>query len=204
MSSGKFIVLEGIDGSGKTTVARHICGVLGGSAVFTSEPYDTGFLKSIEEILQYRDDDSVRAKALAFTADRALHTRLIREWIGSGRHVVCDRYFMSTIAYQGAEPGAARGKMIDWIRCLNEPFSSLPHAIIYLDSDPEIAVSRIAGRSSRLKAFEKAAFLTKVRKNYSAEMKLYAGRKFSIRADVELTRLKQEAMDIVESVIGSR
>ncbi len=204
MSGGKFIVLEGIDGSGKTTVARHICGVLGRKAVFTSEPYDSRFLRSIEELLPYRDIDSVRAKALAFTADRAAHTKVIKEWLRSGRHVICDRYFMSTIAYQGAESGYARGKMIDWIRCLNEPFRFLPHAIIYMDSDPGIAVSRIAGRDSRLKAFEKAAFLKKVRINYSAEMKLYSGRKFNVRADAELSRLKEEAVGIVEGVIGSR
>ncbi len=193
MTAGKFIVLEGIDGSGKTTVANHICTVLGRNAVFTSEPYNSGFVGKIEELLPFRDADSVAAKVLAFTADRAMHTRKIREWLGSGMHVVCDRYFMSTVAYQGAEFGTTRGRMIDWIRKTNEPFSELPDAVIYLDSDPEKAVARIGGRSSRLKAYEKAAFLEVVKRNYRSELRRFSGARFILKADVDISLLKQRA-----------
>lgn len=199
-SAAKFIVFEGIDGSGKTTVAKHVCDRLGGTARFTAEPYDRKFLGAIEEMLPYSDEDAVAAKALSFTADRALHTRAIRGWLGQGMHVVCDRYYMSTVAYQCAELGPKEERMRRWIRKINEPFTSLPDLVVYLDSSPEAALSRIGDRRSRLKEYERAEFLESVRANYSLEMSRFKGKKAVIRADVGLHSLQEEALAAVLAV----
>lgn len=199
---GRFIVFEGIDGSGKTTVAKRICGRLGNDAVFTSEPHDPAFLALAEGLQPFEDADSVAAKALTFTADRAVHTRQIREWLSGGRHVICDRYFLSTIAYQSAE--AAGASMKEWIRGINAPFSALPDAVIYLDSEPSLALGRIGGRNSRLRKYEKESFLNRVRQNYLGELAIFKGRKFIIGADVHIDSLERESLAAVMSVVGGQ
>ena len=178
-----------------------MCSTLGANAVYTSEPYDAGFLGRIEELLPYSDENSIVFKVLMFTADRALHTRKIREWLAGGRHVICDRYFMSTVAYQGAEVSDG-GEMLDWARITNSPFEGLTDAVVYLDSDPQRAVERIRDRASRLRAYEKVEFLEKVRNNYIGEMKRFKGTKFTISADVGLETLKSESVKAVNGVIG--
>ena len=148
--ASKFIVFEGIDGSGKTSAAKYVCSSLGRTAVYTSEPYDPVFLRRVEGILRSADKDSIAAIALLITADRAVHTRKIMQWIDAGRKVICDRYCMSTIAYQSAELRGRDMEMTGWLREINRPFLDLPDAVIYLDSDPGIALKRIGGRASRL------------------------------------------------------
>ena len=202
MTIGKFIVFEGIDGSGKTTVAKHVCSRLGSSAIFTSEPFDPEMPGRIEPLLNSSDADSIAAKALFFAADRAVHTMKIREWLAGGSHVICDRYYMSTLAYQGAELGAGDKKMLDWIRLINQPFEDLPDAVIYLDSDPAKSLGRIAGRNSRLKVYESLQFLERVRGNYATELSLFNGHKFVIDADVSLSSLESKSMEAVDSVLG--
>ncbi len=201
MSRGRFLVIEGIDGSGKTTVARSIASKLGSRAVLTSEPYRREFVSVLEGIVAERDEYSVAAKVLAFTADRAAHTRYITSVIAEGRDVVCDRYFMSTIAYQAAELGITRGRRMDWIREVNSPFSQLPDAVLYLDSDPSLSLGRIGGRRSRLKVYEEAEFLTLVRRNYLSEMRRFPGRKFVLDADIPLGALRRKALEAALSVL---
>lgn len=201
-AASKFIVFEGIDGSGKTSVAKHVCSSLKKTCTYTSEPYDTVFLRRVESIIHMADTDSIAAKALLFTADRAVHTGKIMEWLDSGRNVICDRYYMSTIAYQSAELKGRDNKMAGWLREINRPFLDLPDAVIYLDSDPGIALKRIGGRASKLKLYERRDFLEGVRKSYLSELRHFAGKKFVISADIPLKTLKEEVLSKVSSVTG--
>ena len=200
--ASKFIVLEGIDGSGKTSVAKHLCSSLGRTAVYTSEPYDPVFQRRVEGIIHRDDSDSIAAKALLYTADRADQTRRIAEWLAAHRNVICDRYYMSTIAYQSAELKGRDLKMAGWLREINRPFLDLPDAVIYLDSDPGNALKRIGGRASKLKLYERRDFLEDVRKSYLSELRRFAGKKYVISADVQLKVLKEEVMSVVTRVIG--
>lgn len=200
--SPKFIVFEGIDGTGKTSVAKHVCSEIGKRSVYTSEPYDPMFLRRVEKIIHRKDTESITAKALFFTADRAVHTGRIMEWLDDGRHVICDRYYMSTVAYQSAELKGRNRKMTDWLREINMPFLNLPDAVIYLDSDPIMALKRIGGRASKLKLFEQRDFLEGVRKRYVSELRHFGGKKFVISADVSLQKLKQEVLKTVKSITG--
>jgi dTMP kinase len=113
VTRGAFIVFEGIDGSGKTTMARRLRGALGGKrrATGTSEPYATDELAS----LHHTDRADPTAMALWYAYDRTGHVRLaIRPHVRDGFHVICDRYVWSSLAYQGAD-----GCDLDWLREIN-------------------------------------------------------------------------------------
>src|SRR5438132_11008072 len=110
---GRFITLEGPDGSGKTTAARHLAEWLrsrGRDALLTGEPGGTPLGDEIRRIVLHHrgvaDDLDPRADALLFAAQRAQHvSRLIRPALERGEWVVCARFLDSALAYQGAGYG---------------------------------------------------------------------------------------------------
>ena len=159
---GLFIVLEGIDGSGKTTLRDGICDSLKGmgfDAVPTAEPTD-GRLGSI---LRNGGTDNPLAEALLFVADRACHTDEIKGLIERGVSVVCDRYYASTLAYQSAGSG---GPDYDLLVTLNELATIEPDITFLLDIDPEKGMSRVDDRGEEKSKFEKLEFQRRVRENY--------------------------------------
>src|SRR5207249_6459654 len=112
-SHGRFITLEGPDGSGKTTAARHLADWLRSrdeSVVLTGEPGGTPLGDEVRRLVLHEqnvsDDLDPRADALLFAAARAQHTaRVIQPALERGDHVVCARYLDSSLAYQGAAYG---------------------------------------------------------------------------------------------------
>lgn len=102
-----FVTLEGIDRAGKSTQAKLLADALGADTLLLREPGGTPLAESLRDLLK---DPSVeadpRAEMLLFAAARAdLVTRVIAPALAEGRHVVCDRFTDSTIAYQGAARG---------------------------------------------------------------------------------------------------
>ncbi len=104
----RFITFEGIDGSGKSTQARLLADYLsskGTKVFFTKEPGEGKLGEAIrKEILDRRDVDiQPYAELCLFCADRAQHVReLILPKLKDGYTVICDRYYDSTLAYQGS------------------------------------------------------------------------------------------------------
>ena len=158
---GKFIVLEGIDGSGKTTLAHTISDAVGG-AELTFEP-TSGPIGSALRSGAYGDIPPA-AEALLFAADRAVHTRQIEEILDSGRWVICDRYLGSTVAYQSASFGESADW--DWLLGMQKKSVITPDLTILLDIDPEVSMARVSCRGEELSRFEKLDFLRKVRSAY--------------------------------------
>ena len=116
---GFFITFEGIDGSGKTTQIKLLNKYLkdrGFDVVLTREPGGTALGDEIRDILlnpQHKGMSS-RAETLLFEASRAqLVEKVIRPSIKSGKIVICDRFFDSTIAYQGAARGLGVKEILD-------------------------------------------------------------------------------------------
>ena len=162
MKKGMFIVIEGIDGSGKGTQTRILCTWLKkqGYEVFqTHEPTDSKIGKIIREGLKEGNFDPI-VEALLFAADRRQHTTRILSEIKKGKIVVCDRYVQSSFAYQGAHD-----LDIGWIVSINN-FALKPDLLIVLDIDPKLALERVNSRGKKTDYFEKLEFLKKVRSIY--------------------------------------
>jgi len=115
-SRGRYIALEGFDGSGKSTQAEMLASHL--DAVLTREPGGTPLGEALRDVLLHAALDeapSARTEALLFCADRAQHiATVVAPALGAGRDVVTDRSYGSTLAYQGY----GRGLPLDELRAL--------------------------------------------------------------------------------------
>ncbi|WP_461865525.1 dTMP kinase [Thermococcus sp.] len=167
-----FIVMEGIDGAGKSTQARLLAEWFrnkGKDVVLTKEPTDTAFGKLIRRLVLTGGQEGIidgarishEAEALLFAADRAEHVhKLIKPALKAGKIVISDRYFYSSLAYQWA-----RGLDLEWLIDLNK-FAVRPDLVILLDLPAKESMKRINGRSIKTE-FDKIAELQKrVRENY--------------------------------------
>jgi dTMP kinase len=142
VTRGAFIVIEGIDGSGKTTMANRLARQMTGAraARYTREPYGA----TLNVWLQLSPNATPHESALAFAADRLFHVRhCIRPAVAEGEVVICDRYVWSSLAYQGAD-GCDTG----WLREINR-HAPEPDFTVYLDVQVEAAVDRIERRERR-------------------------------------------------------
>ena len=165
------ITLEGIDGSGKTTVWEALRDAAGEDAlpddtVFTREPSETWYGKNVRRSLSDPDADSF-AELFLFTADHADHlSRVVRPALDDGKVVVSDRYSDSRYAYQGATLADAEwfDDPLAYVRTVHQPWTRPPDRTVYLDIDPETA----ARRSGATNKFETAEYLTDVRENYES------------------------------------
>ncbi len=164
--TGRFIALEGGEGSGKSTQAKLLADAIG--AIATFEPGDTALGVGIRAVLLDPATASLddRAEALLMAADRAQHVaEVIRPALAEGRHVVCDRYFGSSVAYQGY----GRGLSTDWIATLSAWATEglMPDLTVFLDVPTDVAAARASGKPDR---FESAgeAFHERVLEGYRA------------------------------------
>ncbi len=152
------IAVEGIDGTGKTTISKYIAEYLGKKGfdcVLLREPGDSVYGDRIRNTKQRLKPEE---ELELFILDRKEDVKKnIMPVLKEGKVVVMDRYYYSTIAYQGA-----RGLDPDKIKKLNEEIAPKPDLIILLDADPEVALKRIRSRGE-LTPFEDFEYLKKVR-----------------------------------------
>ena len=163
---GAFIVFEGADGAGKSSLCKRVAEWLtakGRDVVLTAEPTHEGigaFIRSGNA-----GGISQRTEALLFVADRNDHTEKIMRMVEEGKVVLSDRYFASTVAYQSARlDGDASDR--DWLIDINRQFIDRPDATILLDIDPGVGMSRVGDRGEEISKFERMDFQKQVRENY--------------------------------------
>jgi dTMP kinase len=170
---GRFITLEGPDGSGKTTAARHLAEWLrmgGLTVLLTQEPGGTPLGEEVRRlVLHYRglaDDLDPRADALLFAAQRAQHVaRTIRPALDRGEWVVCARYLDSSLAYQGAAYGLDAEEMRRLQAFATEGLT--PDLTILIDVPVEVGLGRKRkGAWNRFEDTQGVAFFEKVRGAY--------------------------------------
>ncbi len=146
LERGLFIVLEGPDGSGKSTVAEFMAEYLkdkGHEIEFSREPGGTNIGEKIREIiLDVKNEEmSSEAEALLYAASRAQHvTEKIKPTIDSGKDLICERFYYSSLVYQGI----GRKLGVDVVKSFNEFAIQgvYPDLVIFLDVDPEKALKR--------------------------------------------------------------
>ena len=162
---GKFIVFEGIDGSGKSTQADRLVRYLKSKnikAVVTNEPQSdrpVGML--IRQALKKQISFDEKTIALLFAADRLDHIQRISEKLDEGFWVICDRYYFSSFAYNDT----ALNK--EWIISVNsEAMNALKADMtIFLDVPCDISLSRVSKRGET-EIFENTERQNRVRNNY--------------------------------------
>ncbi len=140
----KYIALEGVDGSGKSTVGRALVkrlGDLGEEAILVREPGGTDVGEAVRRLLLDSDSLDHWAEVFLFAAQRAeLAREVIAPALEEGTWVVSDRTYYSSIAYQGR----ARGLGEERVRSINETGLDgvLPDHVFVLDVEPDVALAR--------------------------------------------------------------
>ena len=149
---GAFIVIEGLDGSGKTTQAKLLAAKLKKShgAVYTAEPSHGKIGKFIRNRILYGDSrPPTSVEALLFAADRIEHIQNeVIPTLEKGHLVVSDRYLYSSLAYQGSA-----GLSTEWIQTINQ-HAMKPDLALFIDVDPETVFQRLKRKKSVMENLE--------------------------------------------------
>ncbi len=161
-SPGWLVVVEGIDGAGKSTVLRRLaehCAARSLMRVTSGEPTRGPWgMKLRQSMTEGRL--SLDEELSLFLKDRAEHVeQVIRPSLAAGKVVLLDRYYLSTAAYQGAR-GADPAQILE----TNERFAPKPDLVLLLDFDPAGGLQRIRARGDAPNTFEELEQLRAVRR----------------------------------------
>lgn len=157
---GKLIVFEGADGTGKTTQAKLLFNHLKKNkrdAVFFSFPnYQSAWGKMVRRYLdgEFGDVNQVSPylASMLYAGDRLLESERIREWLGLGKLVVCDRYMASNIAHQIAKikSQSEQSKFVEWLEDLEYRENKIPKPdLIILLTIPETIAQKFMRKRVR-------------------------------------------------------
>ena len=168
MERGKFIVLEGIDGCGKSTQIERLAEnlrALGRKVTVTAEPTASVSGKMLRTALSGAEKRTASEMAALFVLDRIHHNVAeggIEELLATGSDVICDRYYYSSLAYQGSETD------FEWVRHMNLecPEIRRPDLCVFLDLLPKESLGRIAASRSSVEIYEKEELLEKFRARF--------------------------------------
>ena len=163
-SKGIFIVIEGIDGTGKSSQARLLGTALsqaGYEVLVERQPSDGPYGKKLRESMQTGRFDPEQELEF-FLEDRRQHLRdVISPALAAGKVVILDRYYFSNMAYQGAI-----GFDVEAIRKSNEAFAPEPDILFVLDLTVDQALERIGKRGEATNEFESRHSLAFCRKTF--------------------------------------
>lgn len=165
-ATGKLIVFEGIDGTGKSTQIRLLKAWLeqrGIQTVSDFEPTRGHWGMKVRQAAANGERLSLEEEIECLLQDRREHVRhFIEPHLAEGRWVLLDRYYPSMMAYQGAS-----GCSVEDIREMNETFAPVPDLAFWLDIPLETALARMDQRGILRDAFEEEEFLQTCRHIYS-------------------------------------
>ena len=163
---GKFIVFEGIDGSGKSTQVRRLLSHLkekGISVTETREPQnDRPVGALLRSALGGKTPLNEGSIALLFASDRLDHISAMLPELENGTSIVCDRYYFSSFAYNDTALDP------EWIISVNAEAMRLlrPDLVIFLDVPSEVSIERLSKRAGEKEIFETPERQERVRRNY--------------------------------------
>ena len=168
---GCLIVFEGIDGCGKSTQLRRLAERMRAAGLplhETKEPTDRPIGRLLRQFLEGKERTDARAMAMLFAADRLDH--LVNEADGlvakvqGGGHILSDRYYLSSYAYQSAQ------MPLPWVMDINAQSAALlrPACHIFIDVSPETAMARLKQSRPYMELYESLEQLREIRKNFFA------------------------------------
>lgn len=204
--NGLFITFEGIEGCGKSTQVRMLVESFekeGIAYLCTREPGGTQIAEAIRAILLNPLYDSMKPETelLLYCASRAQHTaELILPALNVGKVVVCDRYYDSTYAYQGAARELDEG-LIDTLTKF-VTYGRIPDVTFLIDLPVEIGLARIQSRSLDRMEKEKADFHQRVRQQFLSIANKCPSRYFVLNGTEDATVIHQQILTKVLSLLG--
>jgi len=163
----QFVTFEGIDGSGKTTIAKLVYNKLKSedfNVVSTFEPTNSYIGKYVQKCIENNYDPYLTS--FAFIADRIDHCKKIKKWLNEDNIVLCDRYSDSTYAYQSVQLENLISNPIKLLKEISNDHIIKPDRTFLFLIDPELSIQRIKNREKTI-SFEKVTFLKKVQKYYN-------------------------------------
>ena len=186
---GTFVVIEGLDGAGTTTQARLLTEALrarNDKVVSTFEPSDGPIGTMIRQMLSMRiviprsaegqpEPVTRETLALLFAADRLDHVASrVEPALARGAHVISDRYYHSSIAYQGDVDGQG-GDDFDWVLALNSR-ARAPELTVVLEVPARVCVERLRARGGEQDLYESLEKLQRLEQRYRQAVEILQGR----------------------------
>lgn len=206
--NGKFIVLEGLEGAGKTTALNTVIAQLKAlgvtDLVFTREPGGTPLAEKLRNLIKYETEEPVTDKAellMLYAARIQLIENIIKPALAQGKWVIGDRHDLSSQAYQGG------GRQLDkaFMQMLKESVLGdfEPDFTLYLDIDPALGLARARGRGE-LDRIEQAGldFFNRTRARY-LELVKDNPKAVIINAGQELERVTADIQSAVQKFVNS-
>ena len=208
MKNNLFITFEGPEGAGKTTVINKIIErlqQLNIDVLGTREPGGIEIAEKIREVILNPAHTAMdeRTEALLYAAARSQHFfEKVEPALKEGKHVLCDRFIDSSLAYQGY----ARGIGIDEVLSINE-FAigkRMPDLTLYFDINPVVGLARIHAHNERevnRLDNESLLFHEKVRKGYYEIIKRYPNRIKVINAEQSVEKVVEDVWNILSDLV---
>jgi dTMP kinase len=201
---GRMLVLEGIDGTGKSHISRQVVEHLEArevSAIITSEPTDGAVGRLIKRVTEEGVDPYT--ELFLFMADRADHVQWMAARMREGNWIVCDRYAMSSAAYQGTyleEEWETKGRdPVAWIMEMHRKWWIEPDLTILIVDDIDRCLDRVEKRGPATK-FERRDYLERVQTNYLRIAEMSDG--VVVLDDPDLDDLTEGVLGRVEALLG--
>jgi dTMP kinase len=190
-----FIVLEGIDGAGTSTQIKKLVQSNPSKYIATAEPTSGPTGKFLRQMLAGDFKVDERTNAYLFAADRCEHIfgkGGVKELCESGKTVVSDRYFFSSLAYQSVSCG------LELPQLLNSPFP-LPEYLFFFDINPEISLARVNARNESKEIYENLEAQKKIAALYEKVISMYEQNP-ALREEMKIIRL--DASKTIEEISG--
>ena len=190
---GKLIVIEGIDGSGKSTCAKNLTEKLNSiniKTIYTFEPTHSHYGAKLRDGMLSEDLDA-EEELLLFVKDRKEHIEyMIKPALEEGYFIILDRYFYSSIAYQGA-----KGIDINRIINMHKDFIIKPDIVFIFHLPIDIALNRIISKRGIADRFENETYLKKVDKIFHSFSEPFI---YHIDTDKDIKIINDELFNILE------
>ena len=188
-----FIVLEGIDGAGTSTQIKKLVQSNPDKYIATAEPTSGPTGKFLRQMLAGDFKVDERTNAYLFAADRCEHIfgqGGVKELCESGKTVVSDRYFFSSLAYQSVSCG------LELPQLLNSPFP-LPEYLFFFEINPEISLARVNKRNGHKEIYETLEKQKKIATLYEKVISMYENDP-SLREEMKIIRI--DASKTIEDI----
>lgn len=204
---GKFITLEGPDGSGKTTIALKICEYLESKnykVLLTREPGGNHIAEQIREVILDKNNTAMdaRTEALLYAASRRQHlVEKVKPALDDGYIVICDRFIDSSLVYQGVGRKIGINEVFEMNQFAIDGF--MPEKTILFDVDYKIGLKRImdGNREQNRLDLEGNEFHKQVYEAYLHIADKYQERITKIDASKSIDEVFKQAIDVIEEII---